>query len=42
MTDFDNDASLNRIKGESKKAHGACMDYFQMGPARSLRDLHGK
>ena len=39
MTDFDNEAPLDRIKGESKKAHSAFMTYFQMGPARSLRDL---
>ena len=36
---FDNDAPLNRIKGESRKAHNAFMTYFQMGVARSLRDL---
>jgi hypothetical protein len=39
MTDFDPEAPLNRIKGESKKAHSAFMTYFQMGAARSLRDL---
>lgn len=37
--DFDNDAPLNRIKGESKKAHSAFMDYFLMGAGRSLRKL---
>jgi hypothetical protein len=42
MTDFDDDAPLNRIKGESKKAHSAFMTYFQMGAARSLRDLFEK
>lgn len=36
---FDNDAPFNRIKGESKKALSAFMTYFQMGAARSLRDL---
>jgi hypothetical protein len=40
MTDFDNEAPLNRIKGESKKAHSAFMDYFLAGPAGTLRDLH--
>jgi hypothetical protein len=39
---FDNDAPLNRIKGESKKAHLAFMDYFLAGVARTLRDLHQK
>jgi hypothetical protein len=39
MTDFDSDAPLNRIKGESRKAHSALMDYFLMGAGRSLRKL---
>lgn len=39
MTDFDSEAPLNRTAGESKKAHSAFMTYFQMGAARSLRDL---
>ncbi len=39
---FDNDAPLNRIKGESKKAHLAFVDYFLVGVARTLRDLHQK
>lgn len=42
MTDFDPDAPLNRIKGESKKAHNALMDYFLMGGGRSLRKLGDK
>jgi hypothetical protein len=42
MTDFDDDAPLNRIKGESKKAHSAFMDYFLMGGGRSLRKLLAK
>jgi hypothetical protein len=42
MTDFDNDAPLNRIKGESKKAHSAFVDYFLMGGGRSLRKLGDK
>ncbi|MHC4546854.1 MAG: terminase small subunit [Planctomycetota bacterium] len=42
MTDFDNDAPLNRIKGESKRAHNALMDYFLMGGGRSLRKLGDK
>jgi hypothetical protein len=40
MTDFDPEAPLNRIKGESRKAHKAFMDYFLAGAAWSLRDLH--
>jgi hypothetical protein len=36
---FDNEAPLNRIKGESRKAHNALMDYFLMGAGRSLRKL---
>lgn len=39
---FDNDAPLSRIKGESIKAHSAFMDYFLAGVARTLRDLHRK
>ena len=39
MTDFDPEIPLNRIKGESKKAHSAFMDYFLMGGGRSLRKL---
>jgi hypothetical protein len=39
MTDFDPEAPLSRIKGESKKAHSAFMDYFLMGAGRSLRKL---
>ncbi|MHC4195938.1 MAG: hypothetical protein ACYSQZ_08355 [Planctomycetota bacterium] len=42
MTDFDPEAPLNRIKGESKKAHDALMDYFLMGGGRSLRKLGDK
>ncbi len=42
MTDFDPDAPLNRIKGESKKAHSAFVDYFLMGAGRSLRKLGDK
>ena len=40
MADFDPEAPLNRIKGESKKAHSGFMDYFLAGTGRSLRDLH--
>ncbi len=39
MTDFDPDAPLNRIKGESIKAHSAFMDYFLMGGGRSFSKL---
>lgn len=39
MTDFDPEAPLNRIKGESRKAHSALMGYFLMGGGRSLRKL---
>lgn len=39
MTDFDPEAPLNRIKGESKKAHSAIMDYWLMGGGRSYRKL---
>lgn len=40
---FDPEAPpLDRIKGESKKAHAAFMDYFLAGVARTLRDLHRK
>lgn len=39
MTDFDDEAPLNRIKGESKKAHSAFMDYYLMSGGRSLRKL---
>lgn len=42
MTDFDPEAPLSRIKGESKKAHSAFMGYFLAGAARTLRDLHQK
>ncbi|MHC4635594.1 MAG: hypothetical protein ACYSYU_10380, partial [Planctomycetota bacterium] len=42
MTDFDLKNPLNRIKGESKKAHDALMDYFLMGGGRSLRKLGDK
>ena len=36
---FDQDAPLNRIKGESQKAHSSLMDYWLMGAGRSLRKL---
>jgi hypothetical protein len=39
VTDFDPQAPLNRIKGESQKAHNALMDYWMMGAGRSLRKL---
>jgi hypothetical protein len=39
VTDFDPEAPLNRIKGESQKAHNALMDYWMMGAGRSLRKL---
>ena len=42
MTDFDPDAPLNRIKGESEKAHSAFMAYFLMGVSGTLRDLFEK
>lgn len=42
MIDFDPEVPLNRIKGESKKAHSAFMDYFLMGGGRSLRKLGAK
>jgi hypothetical protein len=40
--EWNNDSPLNRIKGESKKAHNALMDYFLMGGGRSLRKLGDK
>jgi len=42
MTDFDPDVPLNRIKGESQKAHDALIDYFLMGSGRSLEKLRQK
>lgn len=39
---FDKDNPLNRIKGETIKAHNALMDYFLMGAKRSLAKLHQK
>jgi hypothetical protein len=39
MTDFDPEAPLNRIKGESKKSNAGLMDYFLMGAGRSLQKL---
>lgn len=37
--EFNNDAPLERIKGESAKAHTALMDYWTMGAGRSLQKL---
>lgn len=39
MADFDPEVPLNRIKGESEKAHNALMDYFLMGGGRSFSKL---
>jgi hypothetical protein len=39
MADFDSSAPLNRIKGETIKAHNAFMDYFLMGGGRSFSKL---
>jgi hypothetical protein len=36
---FDNDAPLNRIKSETRKAHDGFMDYFLMGGGRSFSKL---
>lgn len=37
--DFDYDAPLKRVKGESAKSHSALMDYWTMGAGRSLQKL---
>jgi len=39
MTNFDPEAPLNRIANESAKAHAALVDYWTMGPGRSLVSL---
>lgn len=42
MSDENAPKAWHRIKGESKKAHAAFMDYCEMGPGRSLRKLHDR
>lgn len=39
-TDWNREAPLLRVKGESQRANDALKDYYAMGSGRSLRKLH--